>query len=204
MATLVGSRRTPGGARGDEAGPAADRPPPARAPRHARDEYELLVEAIYEGYLLHYGAARGAPPPRPISGCSRAIACTRSAWHAWSRLATPRRWRSWPTRSRSARSLRPRASRSSPRRSGRPARGPSAGARAPPTRAKRLAFAALARSDRGDAHKRCGRPGVALNSRLDIVRRRCPTSTTSTSPSTRSTANPRARSRARRSRAGAS
>ena len=32
----------------------------ARGPRaeHARDEYELLVEAIYEGYLLHYGAPR--------------------------------------------------------------------------------------------------------------------------------------------------
>ena len=38
--------------------------PPARlatsGPRaaHAQDEYELLVEAIYEGYLLHYGAPR--------------------------------------------------------------------------------------------------------------------------------------------------
>jgi len=32
----------------------------ARGPRTApmRDEYELLVEAIYEGYLLHYGAPR--------------------------------------------------------------------------------------------------------------------------------------------------
>jgi hypothetical protein len=32
----------------------------ARGPRagRGRDEYELLVEAIYEGYLLHYGAAR--------------------------------------------------------------------------------------------------------------------------------------------------
>jgi hypothetical protein len=32
----------------------------ARGPRAAgrRDQYELLVEAIYEGYLLHYGAPR--------------------------------------------------------------------------------------------------------------------------------------------------
>lgn len=32
----------------------------AQGPRAAqqRDEYELLVEAIYEGYLLHYGAPR--------------------------------------------------------------------------------------------------------------------------------------------------
>jgi hypothetical protein len=32
----------------------------ARGPRAAgsRDEYELLVEAIYEGYLLHYGTPR--------------------------------------------------------------------------------------------------------------------------------------------------
>jgi hypothetical protein len=32
----------------------------AQGPRTAalRDEYELLVEAIYEGYLLHYGAPR--------------------------------------------------------------------------------------------------------------------------------------------------
>jgi hypothetical protein len=32
----------------------------ARGPRarRSREEYELLVEAIYEGYLLHYGAPR--------------------------------------------------------------------------------------------------------------------------------------------------
>jgi hypothetical protein len=37
----------------------------ARGPRAAasRDEYELLVEAIYEGYLLHYGAARVVQVP---------------------------------------------------------------------------------------------------------------------------------------------
>jgi hypothetical protein len=37
----------------------------AGGPRTAssRDEYELLVEAIYEGYLLHYGAARVVQVP---------------------------------------------------------------------------------------------------------------------------------------------
>ena len=46
----------------------------ARGPRAEgrREEYELLVEAIYEGYLLHYGdAARGARAggrPRLLAG----------------------------------------------------------------------------------------------------------------------------------------
>jgi len=37
----------------------------AQGPRAAqqREEYELLVEAIYEGYLLHYGAPRVLRPP---------------------------------------------------------------------------------------------------------------------------------------------
>lgn len=34
----------------------------------APGEYELLVEAIYEGYLLHYGAARVLDPPDPDLG----------------------------------------------------------------------------------------------------------------------------------------
>jgi hypothetical protein len=39
----------------------------AEGPRAAgrREEYELLVEAIYEGYLLHYGAARVVRAPEP-------------------------------------------------------------------------------------------------------------------------------------------
>lgn len=56
MATLVavdasGDPRegSPGPAQIAGAGPRAQR---------AREEYELLVEAIYEGYLLHYGAGR--------------------------------------------------------------------------------------------------------------------------------------------------
>ena len=37
----------------------------AQGPRTApqREEYELLVEAIYEGYLLHYGVPRVLRPP---------------------------------------------------------------------------------------------------------------------------------------------
>jgi hypothetical protein len=53
MATLVVSGTT----NGRHASPACLA---ARGPRAAgrREEYELLVEAIYEGYLLHYGAPR--------------------------------------------------------------------------------------------------------------------------------------------------
>ncbi|HXB63389.1 MAG TPA: hypothetical protein VNV42_00795 [Solirubrobacteraceae bacterium] len=57
----------------DEA-PAANGPGPAQlaaaGPRaHARaEEYELLLEAIYEGYLLHYGVPRVVCPPEPDLG----------------------------------------------------------------------------------------------------------------------------------------
>jgi hypothetical protein len=42
----------------------------ARGPRAAgrRGEYELLVEAIYEGYLLHYGAPRVVRAPEADLG----------------------------------------------------------------------------------------------------------------------------------------
>jgi len=42
-------------------GPAQTAASGPRAER-ARDEYELLVETIYEGYLLHYGAGRVIVP----------------------------------------------------------------------------------------------------------------------------------------------
>jgi hypothetical protein len=54
--------------------------PPARAESPAQivaagprvqgrsEEYELLVETIYEGYLLHYGAARVLAPPEADLG----------------------------------------------------------------------------------------------------------------------------------------
>ncbi|MHB1469264.1 MAG: hypothetical protein ACYCX7_08910, partial [Solirubrobacteraceae bacterium] len=53
---------------GDGDGDAARPSPPAQraasGPRASanRDEYELLMEAIYEGYLLHYGAPRLLQP----------------------------------------------------------------------------------------------------------------------------------------------
>jgi hypothetical protein len=56
MSTLLlapGARTPPA----DPAGPAALAAGGPRA-AGARDEYELLVEAIYEGYLLHYGEPR--------------------------------------------------------------------------------------------------------------------------------------------------
>jgi hypothetical protein len=42
----------------------------ASGPRTAgrREEYELLIEAIYEGYLLHYGAPRILRPPEADLG----------------------------------------------------------------------------------------------------------------------------------------
>ncbi|MGA8364991.1 MAG: hypothetical protein WB709_10785 [Solirubrobacteraceae bacterium] len=60
MATLVAPGApdsfvsdTPGPAQTAAAGPRAQR---------SRGEYELLVEMIYEGYLLHYGAGRVVTP----------------------------------------------------------------------------------------------------------------------------------------------
>jgi hypothetical protein len=75
MASLVGADGADGavGADGANGGAAADgagRSPASVAAegpraRGRRDEYELLVEAIYEGYLLHYGAARVVHVPEP-------------------------------------------------------------------------------------------------------------------------------------------
>lgn len=65
MATLVrpdgelATRGAPGPAQTAASGPRA---------RAAHDEYELLVETIYEGYLLHYGAARVLAPPQADLG----------------------------------------------------------------------------------------------------------------------------------------
>jgi hypothetical protein len=68
MASLVASGDT---AR-DRRGPAAASPAriAAEGPRAAgnRDEYELLVEAIYEGYLLHYSSPRVMHAPEADLG----------------------------------------------------------------------------------------------------------------------------------------
>jgi hypothetical protein len=59
MASLVSSEGSLPAGRGEEivVSPARVAAEGPRA-RGRREEYELLVEAIYEGYLLHYGAPR--------------------------------------------------------------------------------------------------------------------------------------------------
>jgi len=63
MATLVAAQAPEPGADGPAQTVAAG--PRARA---ARQEYELLVETIYEGYLLHYGVPRVLAPPEADLG----------------------------------------------------------------------------------------------------------------------------------------
>jgi hypothetical protein len=67
MATLVGPAPPREGA-----GPAAPSPASVacEGPRAEgrREEYELLVEAIYEGYLLHYGSPRVVRAPEADLG----------------------------------------------------------------------------------------------------------------------------------------
>jgi hypothetical protein len=55
---------------GDVHAPASPAQTVATGPRAEgrREEYELLVEAIYEGYLLHYGAPRVVRPPEADLG----------------------------------------------------------------------------------------------------------------------------------------
>ena len=60
MATLVDPQADPGA--DPQAGPAQLAAAGPRA-AEARADYELLIEAIYEGYLLHYGAPRVARTP---------------------------------------------------------------------------------------------------------------------------------------------
>ena len=68
MATLL----APAGSPGDDDGGSAGSPASVAAggPRAAgrREEYELLVEAIYEGYLLHYGCPRVLRAPEADLG----------------------------------------------------------------------------------------------------------------------------------------
>jgi hypothetical protein len=60
MATLVDSQV--GSGADPQAGPAQLAAAGPRA-EDAREDYELLIEAIYEGYLLHYGTPRVARTP---------------------------------------------------------------------------------------------------------------------------------------------
>jgi hypothetical protein len=65
MATLVGPSQPLASADGE--GPAQMAASGPRA-EGSRAEYELLVEAIYEGYLLHYHAPRVVRPPEADLG----------------------------------------------------------------------------------------------------------------------------------------
>jgi hypothetical protein len=66
MATLLAQEQSAGAA-SHAPGPAQTAASGPRA-QAARAEYELLVEAIYEGYLLHYGAGRVLAPAEPDLG----------------------------------------------------------------------------------------------------------------------------------------
>jgi hypothetical protein len=62
MATLLGPSAPTDGIVPDLAGPARVAAEGPRTQSRA-EEYELLVEAIYEGYLLHYGSPRVVAEP---------------------------------------------------------------------------------------------------------------------------------------------
>ena len=145
---------------GAPAEPGARRRRRARAREGRREEYELLVEAIYEGYLLHYGAPRVVRAPEAdlrllagdqlyAIGLARLVALGDTL--AVAELADT------ITLSALAQGAGEPAARR--RGVGGRARARSDGAPATSTRrAKELVFAGRAGSDRGDAHKRRGPP----------------------------------------------
>ncbi len=95
-----------GGSANGGGGPAALAAAGPRA-HAARAEYELFVEAIYEGYLLHYGVSRvvsRSDPDLALLAGDRLYAIGLSVS---SRSATSRPCASSPTSSRSARSSTP-------------------------------------------------------------------------------------------------
>jgi hypothetical protein len=67
---LIASLVTPAGRNGGDGAGESPAQTAARGPRAQgrRDEYELLIEAIYEGYLLHYGAPRIVRAPEADLG----------------------------------------------------------------------------------------------------------------------------------------
>jgi hypothetical protein len=67
IATLVAADAPVDGPVDGEDGPAQTASSGPRA-QGSREEYELLVETIYEGYLLHYGAPRVLAPPEADLG----------------------------------------------------------------------------------------------------------------------------------------
>ncbi len=118
-------------------------PRAARARTAAATEYELLIEAIYEGYLLHYGTPRVVRAPEADLRAARGRPALRARPRA-ARRARRHRRRGRARRHDHAQRARPgrRRRASSPRRCGRRARGPSAGVRARPTAAPRSSLLA--------------------------------------------------------------
>ena len=108
MLALTDALRARGGTLADSLGeaPASGAAPEPGTPQLAASgpraagreaEYELLLEMIFEGSLLHYGSARVRATTIPTWPCCSAISSTRSACRAWPSSATSTRWPSWPT-----------------------------------------------------------------------------------------------------------
>jgi hypothetical protein len=68
MASLLGSEGADPGAGGNGSSPAQLAVSGPRIRDGQAPEYELLIDAIYEGYLLHYGTPRLLAPPEPDLG----------------------------------------------------------------------------------------------------------------------------------------
>ena len=86
-------------AAGPSLAPYAVPEPGAAALRRARSgERPFVLEAVYEGYLLHYGRSRAVRGHgRRTCGCSPGTRSTRSASRGSRRAATCRPWPSCPT-----------------------------------------------------------------------------------------------------------
>ena len=149
---------------------------PARA-RAARAEYELLVEAIYEGYLLHYGSRASCRRRRPTSACWPATGSTRSGSRGSSRSATRGRGRA----RRHDHAQRARAGR---RRAELPTRVWAAGARAvgwgssePTARPRSWCCAGAPEAIEAMRTSAAGPPAPPLNRASILLAPPCPTST---------------------------
>ncbi len=179
----------------------------AGGPRAAgrREEYELLVEAIYEGYLLHYGTPRVVRVPEADLGLlagDRLYAIGLARLVALGDTLAVAELADTITLSALAQGAGERQLADAVW---------AAGARAVGWGPSELHAHAKELVLRGRARRRSRRCAQALRgrsrrpeSRLDILCGRCQTSAPSTSPSTRSTGACPGRSRARRSRAAGS